>query len=158
MIPEPAYDAGMTKQVDHRMSNAETVRMYWQVCWNERRVDRLADVFHAEYLHGRRSSSPEGHAAIIEETVRSFPDLQVHIDDLEDLGDTIITRTRFVVTHGGEIFGLRATGRSIEGPSLDVYFFDRGRVRRLWHLFDHLPLIVAIGAEVRVGGELAQFD
>jgi steroid delta-isomerase-like uncharacterized protein len=138
--------------------NAELIRMYWAACWNERRVEQLREVFHDEYLHGRTSRTPADHAEIVRETVASFPDLQVRIDDLEDLGETVITRTRFIGTHQGVIFGLSATGRAIDAPSLDVFFFRDGRVARLWHLFDHLPIVRGIGAEFRIGDEMAQFD
>jgi len=138
--------------------NADTVRKYWQSCWNERRVDLLSEVFGAEYLHGRTPYSPERHAEIIRDTVRSIPDLMVRVDDLEDLGETVITRSRFIGSHGGEIFGLSATGRMIDAPSLDVFFFRDGRVTRLWHLFDHLPIVQGIGAEVRLGDEVAVLD
>ncbi|HVE63902.1 MAG TPA: ester cyclase, partial [Mycobacteriales bacterium] len=65
---------------------------------------------------------------------------------------------RFIGTHGGEYVGLSATGRPIEAPSLDVFFFRDGLVERMWHLFDHLPLVQGIGAEVRVGDQVAVFD
>ncbi len=138
--------------------NADLVTIYWERCWNERRVDRLGEVFAAEYQHGRRVSTPEQHAEIIRDTVASFPDLRVEVIDLEDLSETVITRTRFIGTHGGTIFGLSPTGRPISAPSLDVFFFGDGRVTRLWHLFDHLPIVEGIGAEVRVGDEIASFD
>ncbi|HVE99485.1 MAG TPA: ester cyclase, partial [Mycobacteriales bacterium] len=121
-------------------SNVAVVRMYWEQCWNARLPDRLGEVFHAEYTHGRTPYSPTLLAEIIRDTVRSFPDVQVRIDELADLGDTVITRTRFIGTHGGEYVGLSATGRPIEAPSLDVFFFRDGLVERMWHLFDHLPL------------------
>ncbi|MGH2455314.1 MAG: ester cyclase [Candidatus Limnocylindria bacterium] len=137
------------------MTNAETVRLYWEVCWNQRAVERLAEVFHDPYVHGRTSLTPADHAAIVRETVAAFPDLEVRLDELEDLGATVVTRTRFVGTHRGPIFGLGPTGRSMEAPSLDVYFFRDGRVARLWHLFDHLPILRGIGAEIRIGDEVA---
>ena len=138
--------------------NADLVRMYWATCWNERQVERLGEVFHDPYLHGRASRTPADHAEIVRETVASFPDLQVRIDDLQDLGETVITRTRFIGTHRGAIVGLSGTGRCINAPSLDVYFFEGGRVARLWHLFDHLPILQGIGAEVRIGDQVAEFD
>jgi predicted ester cyclase len=149
---------GVTDTGAPARSNADLVRLYWETCWNQRRVERLGEVFHEEYLHGRANRSPADHAEIVHETVASFPDLQVRIDDLEDMGDTVITRTRFIGTHQGEIFGLSGTGRPINAPSLDVFFFRDGRVARLWHLFDHLPIVRGIGAEVRVGDEVADFD
>ncbi|HET7686488.1 MAG TPA: ester cyclase [Candidatus Limnocylindria bacterium] len=139
-------------------SSAEIIEMYWVSCWNERRTDLLADVFADPYLHGRTSLTPADHAEIVHETVASFPDLRVELVDLADLGDTVITRTRFHGTHGGRIFGLEPTGRTFSAPSLDVYFFEGDRVARLWHQFDHLPILTALGAEVRVDGQVATFD
>lgn len=139
-------------------SPAEIVRLYWDVCWNQRDTDRLGEVFHAEYLHGRTPFTPERHAQIIHDTVAAFPDLQVRVDELEERDEMVITRSRFIGTHGGSIFGLSATGRTIDAPSLDVYYFRDGLVTRLWHLFDHLPIVAAIGAEVRIGDEVASFD
>ncbi|MEX0625257.1 MAG: ester cyclase, partial [Chloroflexota bacterium] len=112
----------MTDAATPARPNADLIRMYWADCWNERRVERLREVFHDEYLHGRTSLTPADHAEIVRETVASFPDLHVRIDDLEDLGETVITRTRFIGTHLGVIFGLPATGRAIDAPSLDVFF------------------------------------
>lgn len=140
------------------MPNADVVRLYWDVCWNERRVDQLAEVFSDPYTHGRTRFSPERHAEIIRGTVVSFPDLRVSVDELEDRGNLVITRSRFIGTHGGPIFGLGPTGRPMEAPSLDVYFFDAGKVVKLWHLFDHLPILTSIGAEVRVGDEIADLE
>lgn len=148
----------MTEPPTSHRPNVDLIRIYWDACWNERQVDRLVEVFHDPYLHGRATRTPADHAEIVRETVASFPDLQVRIDDLEDLGETVITRTRFIGTHDGQIFGLSGTGRSINAPSLDVYFFRDGRVARLWHLFDHLPILQGIGAEVRVGDEVADLD
>lgn len=139
-------------------SNADTIRMYWEACWNERRIERLVEVFADPYTHGRTPFSPELHAEIIRDAFVWFPDLHIEVDELEDQGDTIITRSRFIGTHGGEIYGLSPTGRLIEAPSLDVYFFADGKVIRLWHLFDHLPILKGIGAEVRIGDQLAVLD
>jgi len=43
-------------------------------------------------------------------------------------------------------------------PTLDIFFFEEGKVRRYWHLTDHLPMIVGIGAEVRLKDALAIWD
>src|SRR5207244_3371022 len=50
-------------------SNADAVKVYWEACWNGRRTERLAEVFHDPYIHGRTEVSPARMAAIIDETV-----------------------------------------------------------------------------------------
>lgn len=132
--------------------------MYWDVIWNERAVDRLGEVFHEPYLHGRSEATIADHALIIEETVRSMPDLRVEIIDIETVGDAVITRARFVGTHGGVLFGVTATGRSISAPTLDVYFFRDGLVARLWHVTDHLPILRGMGATADVDGQAVTLD
>ncbi len=134
------------------------IQTYWERCWNARDIDRLAEVFHDPYIHNRVDRTPAQHAEIILDTIQSFPDFRVRIDDIEVVGDAVITRCTFLGSHGGEIFGIQGTGRQISAPTLDVYFFREGQVGRLWHLTDHLPILRDIGAEIRVDGALANLD
>lgn len=140
------------------MRREALIRAYWERCWNAREVELLADVFHDPYLHNATPASPGEHAEIISETVRSFPDIQVRLEDVAAAGATIITRCTFIGTHGGEVFGLPATARPIRAPSLDVYFFRGDKVERLWHVSDHLPILKRLGDEVRVDGVVVDLD
>ena len=113
------------------MSNhQQLVELYWESCWNARATHRLADVFHDPYTHGRTAFSTTEMALIVEDTVASFPDLQVRVDEKHVDDDIVITRSTFLGTHGGPVFGLRATGTAIELPSLDIFFFRDGKVWR----------------------------
>ena len=78
-----------------------------------------------------------------------MPDVQVYVDDTEVVSDVVITQSRFIATHGGVIFGLDPTGKVVNAPTLDIFFFREGRVARYWHLTDQLPILVGIEAEVR---------
>lgn len=133
----------------------ELIQLYWTVIWNERATERLGEVFHEPYLHNRSEATLAEHAGIITETVRAIPDLRIEIVDIAEAGAAVITRTRFLGSHGGELFGVAATGRALSAPSLDVYFFRDGRVERLWHLFDHLPLLREMGAIATIDGRPA---
>jgi predicted ester cyclase len=134
-------------------TQADLVRHYWERCWNERALHELGQVFHEPYQHNRSVVTVAEHAAIIEDTVRSFPDVRVEIVDIAETGDTVITRARFVGTHGGEVFGIAPTSRAISAPTLDAFFFRDGRVATLWHLTDHLPILRDIGVEAQVAGQ-----
>jgi len=136
----------------------DLIRGYWERCWNGRELDHLGAVFHEPYVHNRSERTPRDHAEIITDTLASFPDLQVTIDDIRTTGDAVVTRCRFVGTHDGMAFGISATGRQIIAPTLDVFFISDGKVHRLWHLTDHLPIVRDIGATVRVGDQTATLD
>jgi len=56
------------------------------------------------------------------------------------------------------IFGLRPTGKAVDVPTLDIFFFRGGKVARYRHLTDHLPILVGIEAEVRIGNQVASLD
>ena len=141
------------------MTGPETlVQEYWERCWNARDVVHLTEVFHDPYIHNRVDRTPAHHAEIIRDTIRSFPDVHVRIDDIQVVGHAVITRCTFLGSHGGEIYGIQGTGRQITAPTLDVYFFREGKVGRLWHLTDHLPILRDIGAEIFVDGALANLD
>lgn len=139
-------------------SNADIVNLYWETCWNGRQVDRLGEVFHDPYTHGRTEFSPALMAGVIEETIGSFPDFRVQVNETRVLDEAVVTRSTFIGTHGGEIFGLSATGKTVELPTLDMFFFREGKVWLYWHLTDHLPIVTGIGAEVRVGDQVANWD
>jgi len=139
-------------------SGPELVSLYWETCWNGRQVDRLGEVFHDPYTHGKTVFSPALMAGIIEETVQEFPDFRVQVNETRVLDEAVITRSKFIGTHGGVVFGLSPTGRTVELPTLDVFFFREGKVWLYWHLTDHLPILTGIGAEVRVGDQIAVWD
>ena len=140
------------------MTNEEVVKLYWDSCWNDRRVERLGEVFHDPYLHNRTEHTPGLMAGIVHGAILGFSDFRVRVDQTEVLGAVIITRSTFLGTQSGEVFGLSPTGRAVELPTLDIFFFRDGKVWRYWHLTDHLPMLKGIGAEVRVGDEVADLD
>lgn len=136
----------------------DLIELYWGTIWNDRATHRLGEVFHDPYVHNRSEATIADHAAIIEDTVRSIPDVRVEIVDLEAVGDAVITRARFIGTHGGDLLGIPATGGPIVAPTLDVYFFRDGRVATLWHLTDHLPILHGMGAEAWVAGQRFELE
>lgn len=136
-------------------SNVDLIERYWSACWNERDTTSLSEIFHDPYTHGKTQFTPELLGQIITETVRSFSDFHVTVDEAHEADDMVITRSTFSGTQDGDIFGLQATRKAIEMPSLDIFFFEQGKVRKYWHLTDHLPIIQGMGAEVRLGGRTA---
>lgn len=140
------------------MTNEEAVRLYWQTCWNERRTERLGEVFHDPYLHGKTEFTPARLAGIVDWAVAAFADFRVQVNESATVGDAVITRSTFLGTHTGKIYGLPPTGRPVALPTLDLFFFRDGKVWRYWHQTDHLPVLAGIGAEIRVGDRLADLD
>ena len=129
----------------------DLVETYWTSCWNARETDRLREIFHDPYTHGKTRFTPDLLAQLVTDTVASFSDFRVTTDEVHDLQDTVITRSTFSGTHDGDLFGFPGTGKPVQMPTLDIFFFEEGKVSKYWHLTDHLPILEGIGAEVRLG-------
>ena len=139
-------------------SPEELVRLFWESCWNERRTDRLAEIFPDPFTFGDREGPLARLVEVIEETAASSSDLKIEIRSMHSLGPAVVTRTWLTGTHTGPLFGVPATGKPFRTPNLDVFIFREGKVEQYLHLSDHLPILGALGAEIRVGGDLADLE
>lgn len=140
------------------MANSDLVELYWNVCWNERRTDRLGEVFHDPYTQGQIEGPLARLVETIEESVASSSDCSVEIRSTHGHDDLVITRTWMHGTHTGPLFEVSATGKVFRVPMLDAFFFRDGKVWLYLHLADHLPILKALEAEVRIGRELARLE
>jgi len=67
------------------LTNEEVVKLYWDTCWNDRRVERLGEVFHDPYLHNRTEHTPGLMAGIVHGAIQRFSDFRVRVDQTEFL-------------------------------------------------------------------------
>ena len=63
----------------------------------------------------------QGHQAIIRLFKTAFPDMRWEIQDLIAEGDRVVARTVMTATHGGDFFGIPATGRTISSCTTDCW-------------------------------------
>jgi predicted ester cyclase len=140
------------------MTPADLVELYWNICWNERRPDRLGEVFHDPYTQGEVEGPLSRLESTIEEGVASSADCRIEIRSMHEQDELVITRTLITGTHTGPLFGIDGTGKVYRVPMLDAFFFRDGKVELYLHLADHLPILAALEAEIRVGEQLAKLD
>jgi steroid delta-isomerase-like uncharacterized protein len=75
----------------------------------------------------------------------AFPDLIfLHEDVLVD-EDRVAVLCRVAGTHGGEFFGMPATGRRIEIPAVFVYRFEDGLIAHERRILDFTGVLVQVG-------------
>ena len=67
---------------------------------------------------------------------KSFPDLNITIDDIFSEGEKVTARVTMKGTHNGEFMGMPATGKSIEVPVADYFRFENGKVAEHWAVTD----------------------
>ncbi len=76
----------------------------------------------------------------------AFPDLVFTNDDVIVDGNRVALLCRVTGTHGGEFFGVPATGRRIEIPMVFVYRFDAGGlIEHERRVLDFTGVLVQVG-------------
>ena len=88
----------------------------------------------------------EGHQGIIRIFKGAFPDLHWTIDDLIEEGDKVVARTTVQATHGGDFFGIPATGIKVHFRGVHIMRFTDGKVIEHWGSNDDLGLMRQLGA------------
>jgi predicted ester cyclase len=121
--------------------------------FNERDVAGLIDL----YTDDAESIGPGGMVAkgkaeirkLLEGWLQGFPDARIHDHNVIVGGNTVVTEGVFRGTHTG-IFptpmgDIPPTGRSVEGPYVDVFEFEGDKVKSDRLTFDRMQLMEQLG-------------
>jgi steroid delta-isomerase-like uncharacterized protein len=118
-------------------------------------LDRLDEVLAPDVVvHGPFPVEPgaESLKGALGAIRRAFPDSHVTIDDIAQQGPCIYRRWTFVGRHGGELFGIPATGREVRMSGVDVERFEGGRIVEHWSFWDRLTMMEQLGVAPAGGG------
>lgn len=112
--------------------NLALARRFFNECWNEGRVDALAEIMSPEHVHHFPDGDvrgPENIKAMILDIRQDFPNFQITIDD-EIVGqDKVVFRWTIRGTH-------QPTGNSVEYTGIDIIRIANGRIVELWNQMD----------------------
>lgn len=75
----------------------------------------------------------------------AFPDFHATVEDMFEVGDTVLARGRFAGTHRGEFMGIPATGNHVDFAFFDQLRFSDGRVIEHWGVTDMMALMQQLG-------------
>ena len=88
----------------------------------------------------------EGVRQIFEMLWSALPDMRVEVHDQIAEGDKVVTRKSFVGTHGGELFGVPATGKQVHLDLIDIVRVFGGKIVEHWNIVDSFGLMQQLGA------------
>jgi steroid delta-isomerase-like uncharacterized protein len=75
----------------------------------------------------------------------ALPDMQItHHDVLSD-GDQVAIRWTATATHGGDYFGVPASGNSVNLTGIDWFRFRDGKISELWIEYDNAGVLQQMG-------------
>ena len=88
---------------------------------------------------------PDGVKRLADALLPGIPDLALPIEDVIAEGDKVVVRLRVRGTHGGELLGIPATGRTVDIGVLDLFQFRGEQLVEHWALLDNLGLLRQLG-------------
>jgi steroid delta-isomerase-like uncharacterized protein len=75
----------------------------------------------------------------------SFPDLEVHVEDLIAEGDRVVARLRLSGTNIGAYRRGGATGKRAQWRAIDVWRVQDGRILEHWGIADRFEMLQQLG-------------
>ena len=87
----------------------------------------------------------EAYCARVQQGYDGVSNFEVVLEDQFATDDRVVCRWRGTGTHDGELYGIPATGRSINYTGVSVWEFDGGKARRGWAFPDNVTLMQQLG-------------
>jgi steroid delta-isomerase-like uncharacterized protein len=126
------------------------VTRYFEEVWNQGRVDVLDELLTPDYRnHSSSLPDPRPGPADLKPIVAAMrvaiPNLHYDILDLVAAPDKAAIHTRLTGTHMRELFGIPATGRTIDVRQMQIEWIEHGRIAQHWRITDELSLLRQLG-------------
>jgi steroid delta-isomerase-like uncharacterized protein len=115
-------------------ANKAVVRREVQEIFNQGNLDATREVYAPDYIaHGVLGASEdirgvEGARKFAASIRKSFPDLELTIEDEIAEGDKVVTRLTMRGTHQGEFMGVAPTGKSVEVSANAITRVEGGKI------------------------------
>ena len=75
----------------------------------------------------------------------AFPDSHYTVEDMIAEGDKVVTRWTVRGTHKGEMMGIKATGKTIETPGINISRIEGGKIAEEWIIWDTFGFMKQLG-------------
>lgn len=118
------------------ITNGELVRNFFEIIWNQRRIDLIEDyivadsVLHAD--HGDITGPEEFKQQQWIPFTNAFPDLRVELPGLIEQGDQVVVRWIGYGTHGGDGLGFLPSGKPVTFRGISWIEGRNGKFGRGW--------------------------
>jgi steroid delta-isomerase-like uncharacterized protein len=126
-----------------------SIKMIYRA-FNDRNPDLLDEAFTADWedipLNPGQGPGPDGLKKLLPVFDKAFPDGKIVIHEIVGASGHAGVRASFTGTHLGEIFGIPATGKSVDMALHEFHHLKDGRVARTWHLEDWFGMLHQVGA------------
>ncbi len=114
--------------------------------FNERDLDALDGLVETDVvIHGAGGQGLDGMKEELRAFLTSFPDARAELEDLVDMGETVVFRDVCVGTNTGEFFGRPPTGRSLAITEVTALRIEGGKIAEAWYFHDNGSMMQQMG-------------
>jgi predicted ester cyclase len=121
------------------VDNVSVAREFIEVCLNAAAVERLGEFVSRDVVvhAGTPCEAPDTRGIrelgdVIRRAHTVFSSFRVTVADMLADGDRVAVRWTSEGTHASEWFGIPATHKRVIFGGIDIYRFDRGKIREWW--------------------------
>lgn len=130
--------------------NRKLIQRYFDEVWNQGRIDVLDELLTPDYInHSPGIPNPRPGPGDLKPIVRAMRQgiegLHYDILDLVVAEDKVMAYVRMTGTHTGDLFGMPATGKSIDVRQMQIEWICDGRIWQHWRLTDDLTFMRQLG-------------
>ena len=144
------YESTTREVTVQEQRNTAAVRRFIERYQTAADEDAFDEVIHPNVVdHSRPPGIAEGAEGVRQQFDgfrRAFPDFRATILDQIAEGDKVVTRKSFLGTHGGDLFGVPATGRDVHIELIDIVRVSKGKIVEHWNIVDSAGLMEQLGA------------
>jgi steroid delta-isomerase-like uncharacterized protein len=97
------------------------------------------------HMHAQEAQGWEVNKQVVEDEIRSFPDLHVTIEETIAEGDKVCVRLQETATHRGEYHGLAPTGNKLSYTVVAIWRIVKGKIVEGWIVYDQLDFLKQLG-------------
>lgn len=143
----PADSLSPTAASTAEDANARVVRALYEQVYSQGNLALIDELFAPNFVEHQADfpPGPEGVRSVVIALRAGFPDLQVAIEDITAQEDKVWVLATMRGTQQGEVFGIPATGRTVEVRWFDIYQLADGKIIAHWGVGDELGLMEQLG-------------
>ncbi|KAI0554117.1 hypothetical protein F4679DRAFT_527194 [Xylaria curta] len=117
----------------------ESTYMDYIGCINGRTMQSKLPVYaQSHVIHNNRRLSRDEYRLLIQQAITAIPDIKFNVDTIvvDHTTQRVAVRLKFTGTPTGKLSGVEPTGRSVRFYEFAVYFFEQGKIDRVWSIVD----------------------
>jgi len=97
------------------------------------------------HMHAQQTQGWKVNKQVVEDEIKSFPDLHVTIEDIIAEGDKVCVRLQETGTHRGKYHGLAPTGNKLSYTVVAIWRIVERKIVEGWIAYDQMDFLKQLG-------------